>query len=471
VLWTIFAVVEILWVVGFSAWIILERRSPTATLAWILGMAVLPLVGAVVYAFLGPRRVRRKRLRHALARSRLERDLPACPTCAAPPEDPRLRQLQTLVERSGGTAPLRARGLVLHRSGDACYDAMVAAIGAARHHVHVEYYIWEPDRVGTRLRDALVERARAGVEVRLLLDAIGSHRVGRRFLRPLREAGAQVAFFNDVTLARFRPRLLNFRTHRKIVVCDGALGFTGGVNVSERHSAEHSGPEAWRDTHLQLVGEAVRGLQVAFLEDWIFATDQSVEVRSYLPPDDGQGDHQVQVIASGPDFAHPPLQRVVFAALSAASHRLLVTTPYFVPDEPVLASLTAAALRGVDVRLLLPARGDSRLVAAAARSFYGELLHAGVRVFEYAPTMLHAKTLVVDDDLALVGTANLDSRSLRLNFEVSVLVFGRDVAAELADHFAEDLRRSVEVSRHALSRIPLLRRAGESAARLFAPLL
>ena len=310
----------------------------------------------------------------------------------------------------------------------------------AQRHVHLEYYTWEPDRIGTRFRDLLCDKASSGVEVRLLVDAIGSAWLGRRFVRPLQEAGAQFARFNPISLARLRPDLINFRTHRKIVVCDGRVGFTGGINICDEHAATVTGARAWRDTHLRLEGPPVGDLQLAFLEDWHFATGRAPCTRDYFPARDSRATGPwVQILASGPDEDSYAIEKFCFAAIAGAQRRVLVTTPYFVPNEPLLLALTTAALRGVNVQILVPQRSDSRLVTAAARSYFEELVRVGVRVHEYASSMLHAKTLVVDD-LALVGTANMDNRSFRLNFEVAAALFdegtadavGRDVSGRFA---------------------------------------
>jgi len=467
---------EAIWVVVLATWIILERRPAAATLAWIFALAWLPLVGIVVYLLVGPRRLTRKRRRHAAARSRARQASAACRDPAADPACPtadgRLNQFMQLVQRAGEGPPLRCGGLEIYSSGDACYAAIERAIAEARHHVHLEYYIWEPDRVGTRWRDLLCEKARSGVKVRLLLDAIGSGRLGRRFLQPLRRSGAEVAWFNPVSLARFRPGLFNFRTHRKIVVCDGRVGFTGGINVCDEHSAATVGKEAWRDTHLRIDGLPVGWLQTVFLEDWHFATAGGPTHAQYFPQEgEAATGPWVQVIASGPDHDLYPIHKFYFTAMAAARERVLVTTPYFVPDESIHAALVTASLRGVDVRLLVPERGDSRLVAAAARTYFDELVRAGVRVYQYGPGMLHAKTLVVDRDIAVIGTANMDNRSFRLNFEIMAAVYDEPTATRLAQLFDDDLRRARPYTLRQARRTPILQRLAESSARLLSPLL
>ena len=265
---------------------------------------------------------------------------------------------------------------------------------------------------------------------------------------------------------------MNFRTHRKIVVCDGRVGFTGGMNICDDHSAAAAGDLAWRDTHVRLEGPPVGDLQLAFLEDWHFATGRSPSTPDYFPePDSRATGPWVQILASGPDHDSYAIERFCFAAIAAAEKRVLITTPYFVPNEPLLSALTTAAMRGVEVRILVPKRSDSWLVTAAARSYFEDLVRVGVRIHEYGPPMLHAKTLVVDDDIALVGTANMDNRSFRLNFEIAAVFYDRGVAESLTAMFKTDLRRAEEYRLREARRAPIGQRLSEAVARLLSPLL
>ncbi len=471
--WTILTVLEVLWVAGITCFILLERRSPHATIAWLLGLSFLPVVGAVVYFFLGPRRLRRRRLRRARAHRTVAA---AAATHAAraerePAARQRVRQAMTLVETAAGTPPETAGSFRIHSDGASYYAAVEEAIAAARHHVHLAFYIFAEDRVGTRLRDLLARRAREGVEVRLLLDAVGSSRTGRRFLAPLREAGGEVGWFNRLTLSRLRSRMVNFRNHRKIVVCDGAVGFTGGMNVAEAHTAEFSGADAWRDTSVRVTGPVVRSLALVFLEDWQYATGAAPVRPPYLRHDLPGGKIQAQVAASGPDHDAYSIHKLYCSAIAAARSRALVTTPYFVPDDALNSALATAALRGVSVRVLLPARSDNFLVDAAARTFVEGLLPWGVEFFALEKPMVHAKTLVVDEDIAVVGSANMDNRSFRLNFEVAVVLYGDAPATVLAERFADDVSRAVRITHRSPAEVTFRRRLFESGARLFSPLL
>ena len=450
------------YVLWLGLWIVLQKRSPAATLSWLISLAALPYLGFLVYYVFGPQRIHRQRLRRTRARA----SLPAPPPGHTP--TPEALELARLAQGSTGLPPTTATRADLLVDGAAKYDALLAAVADARVHVHLEYYIYEPDRTGTALRDALVERARAGVEVRLLLDAVGAKRVSSRFLQPLVDAGGEVAWFHPMKARWFWKRpWLNLRTHRKIVVIDGRVCFTGGINITDEQD-ERLRPDAYRDLHVCLEGDVVRSLQLVFVEDWAYATGQP-PLRLPDPPP-CPGPVAAQVLVSGPDSPLEAIHRLHVSAIHAARQRVWLVTPYFVPGEAAMMSLTSAALGGLDVRLLVPKMSDSRLVTYAARSYFDELLSAGVRIYEYGPRLLHTKALLCDDDLAIVGSANFDHRSFRLNFEVSVLFRDRDLHDRLATLIEGECGRSVRV-RDDRSR-PLWRtRVPEALARLVSPLL
>jgi len=466
------------WVVGLSIWIILDRRSPTATLGWIIALMFLPYLGVPVYLLIGPRKWVKKKLHLEAARERISARLGKYLNRAflnvmqaLPPETARLVELGN---RTGYAAAGRAREITLYHEGIDFYAALEEAIRGATHHIHLEFYIWTRGKIGTRFRDLLVEKANEGVEVRLLLDSVGSTKFSRKFARPLEDAGGKIVIFNRprfLKTFRFRPQLVNFRTHRKIVVVDGHTGFTGGINIDDCHSSEFVGADARRDTHLRMRGEAVSWLQLVFLENWHFATGSAPSGKSYLAVDDTEGDHFVQIAGSGPDNEAAPIHKIYFSLINAATTRLWLTSAYFVPDEPIVTALQTAALRGVDVRILVPAKSDQFTVRAASRTYYDELLFAGVSIFEYQPRMHHGKTMIVDHDVAIVGSANVDNRSFRLNFEVIATLFCRDAVEELAEKFEEDLAasRQVEFGEEGRRAFPL--RVIDGVARLFSPLL
>ncbi|BDU14814.1 cardiolipin synthase [Lysobacter auxotrophicus] len=422
-LWLYLTLGWLTYVVWLGLWIVLQKREPVATLSWLISLAALPYIGFLIYFFFGPQRIRRHRLRRVRARA----TLPKPPEGLTPTPD--AIELARLAQATTGLPPITATRVDILVDGSAKYTALLEAIANARDHIHLEYYIYLPDRTGTALRDALAERARAGVKVRLLLDAVGSGRTKRKFLKPLVDAGAEVAWFHPMKLQWFWKRpWLNLRTHRKIVVIDGEIGFTGGINITDDED-ERLREDAYRDLHLRLEGDIVRELQLVFIEDWAYATGEP-PLRVHHPAPQ-RGTVSAQVLVSGPDSSWEAIHRVHVAAIHSAQRRVWLVTPYFVPGEAARMALTSAALGGLDVRLLVPKVCDSRLVTLAARSYFDELLEAGVKIHEYGPRMLHSKALLCDDDLAIVGSANFDHRSFRLNFEVSVLFRDKGLVAEL----------------------------------------
>ncbi|MBW8367263.1 MAG: cardiolipin synthase [Arenimonas sp.] len=453
----------IAYLVVLAGWIVLQKREPIATLSWLLSLALLPVLGLVIYHFLGPQRIKRQQLRRSRSRASLD---------DTPPSSLKSSDDCTTIARLGRSAtgfpPSSAARLDLLVGGGETYDALIKAIAGATAHLHVEYYIFEPDRTGTQVRDALVAAAGRGVRVRVLLDAIGSSRLNRGFLAPMVAAGVEIAWFHPVRLRwLWRPRM-NLRNHRKVVVVDGRIGFTGGINITDDEN-DHLQSDAFRDLHLRLEGEVVRWLQMAFLEDWHYATGKALRDDKFWP-DLPAGDVMAQVLPAGPDSPWEAIHRVQVEAIHQANRRVWLVTPYFVPGEAARMALTSAALRGLDVRVIVPARSDSRVVSAAARSYYDHLLAAGVRVFEYGPRMLHTKALLVDEDLSLIGSANFDHRSFRLNFELSLLMHGRTMASSVEAVLEEDLRHSREVKSDRPA-AAFSRRLGEACARLLSPLL
>ncbi len=453
----------IAYLVGLGIYIVLQKREPAATLSWLISLATLPYLGFIVYYLFGPQKITRHRARRHRQRAGLEHiDASSTET----------QELRTLAQAITGLAPTTARDVRLLVDGGQKYPALLEDIAAARHHVHLEYYIYNPDRSGTALRDALVERARAGVKVRLLLDAMGAKKASQRFFAPLLDAGGELAWFHPARpWMLWRRQWVNLRTHRKIVVIDGAIGYLGGINITDEQD-ERLREDAYRDLHLRIEGDLVRSLQEIFIEDWAYTTRRSDFVGDVVRamPKPEAGPIHAQLLASGPDSPWEAIHRLHVGAIHAASRRVWLATPYFVPGEAAMMALTSAALGGLDVRLLVPKMSDSKLVTYCVRSFYDELLAAGVKVYEYGPRMLHSKALLVDDHIAVIGSANFDHRSFRLNFEASVLFDDRAVAAALEQQIEREFAYAPRV-RNDRDRSLLRNRLPEALARLMAPLL
>jgi cardiolipin synthase len=457
--------------------VLIRRKEPSSTIAWILTLVFLPALGAILFLLFGRDRVRwparRKRQADALIGAMVlaETGDRGLDLSVGPVELNDLEKQIFLLgsQLSQGLATNGNRVDVL-AEGQVVYDTLGAAIDEARHHVHAEYYLIRNDQTGAWFRDKLVQAAKRGVEVRLLCDGYGCLALGRGWRRPLRRAGVKVGLFMPMRSLLLQP--VNLRNHRKIVVVDGRLALTGGVNIGDEYRGEMRGIGRWRDTHLCIEGPAAAGLQRVFLQDWFFATGEGVDPKRYFPSTNGAlGKATVAVVPSGPDTRTEAIHRLFFAAISGATERVWITTPYFVPDAAMFVALQVAAMRGVDVKLILPSRSNHRVTFHAGRSYYEQLLEAGVHIHEYTPGMIHAKTMVVDGRIVLVGSANMDMRSFRLNFEVHALLHDERTAKDLEARFLTDLAQTAPVTLGAWSQRPWHWRIAEGAGRLVSPLL
>ena len=479
VLWLVLAANYLLALLSIVT-VLRRRREPPAMVAWILALLALPGLGLLAYWLLGSGRLRRKvsRRRRRLAslvtgvrRWAEPHNLPDGRAVHAelPEEEARIERLGRRLADMPATGGNEVRIL---QEADATYVALEEALRAARHHIHLEYYIWQPDETGRHFRALVIERARAGIECRLLLDAVGCRRLRRPFLQPLLDAGVRVRFFMPLHLFPLGRRWsVHLRDHRKIAVIDGRVAFLGSQNIGDEYRGRLRGLSPWYDTHMRIAGPGALFLQQVFAEDWYLVARERLDSEVYFPRPQPVGGSVVQVLPTGPDQGVDVLAQILFVVVSSARSSIRIATPYFAPDPAVRMALAHARYRGVQVRLILPTRSDSQLALWAARSFYGELLESGVEVYEYDAGVLHSKLVTVDDRWCMLGSANMDARSFRLNFEVTALIYDPQVAAGLArsiDGYCGTARR---ITPRDVWHQGLLRQVGEGAARLFAPLL
>lgn len=464
---------------------ILRRRGFSGTIAWIFAILALPAVGAVGYFLLAnPRVFRTSRVKRAAKRrvrtSRSGRSVAELEDREIDGLASPMRSLFGLSARLTGLSPTRGNALELLTDNEQAFARIEQALLGAQQSIWAEYYIIENDATGRRFLALLAERARAGVAVKLLYDAVGSAGIDRDLLAAIEKAGGKTAAFLPVNPLR-RRWAVHLRNHRKIIVVDGDRAFTGGMNIGDMYSGVglagrrrrrrgRRRVSAWRDTHLALEGPAAQDLATVFAEDWCFATDEVLALRD-VPNVKRVPGACVAILPSGPDQEINATSLAYFVAITMSQERCYLTSPYFVPDEPMLRALASAALRGVDVRLLVPSKNDVALMTYAIRSFYPRLLAAGVRVYEYQPSILHAKTIVVDRAWSLIGSANLDIRSFRLNFEVGAVIFDDGFAGVLEDQFRLDLQKSQEVREESVRDRGFAQALLEGAAQLLSPLL
>lgn len=447
------------------------RKHPASTLAWAWGILLFPYLGTLLYWAIGADRLRRRRLRRrsgfeSFRRGRRESRREQ-PLEIVPEDDAALARVLARLNRIPPTA---VDSLRLLHNADAFYDALVQRIAGAENHVHIQFFIWRDDPAGQRLRDALIAVARRGVKVRVLLDELGSVLLAAKHFRELIEAGGEFSWFQTVNPLR-RRFLFNLRNHRKVQIIDGTIAFVGGMNVGREYQSLDPKVGPWRDLQCELVGPVASALQENFADDWFFATGRKITEPYYYPDHHSRGRYPTLVLAGGPDDPSEPMQRSIIALFNHATRRAWFTTGYFVPNGVTLVALELCAARGVDVRLLITEKTDHPGLLRIGRSFYDELISAGVRIFEYSKALNHTKAAVVDEDWLLVGSANLDNRSMRVNFELSTFTRHPEAAAELAERLEKDFAASTEIVPEEFAKRPWYEKSAEAALRPFAPLL
>ena len=452
-----------------------ERRNPTAALAWLVVLFSLPSVGFVLYLLFGQNYTRqrmfvikekedRRFLREAFEEQ--HREFTGRRYRFTTSEAAEFRDTIVLLLRNNRAFLTEENRVDIYTRGDEKFDALFAAIRGARDHIHLEYFILNNDELGRAVIHALAEKAREGVEVRLLFDAMGTRAGGgsRKAFSELTDAGGKIGvFFPSV----YR---VNYRNHRKIAVIDGVTGFIGGFNIGDDYLGKGPlGP--WRDTAFQVTGKAVQLLQLRFFLDWHYVTDEYPGLAPRYFPDPGTpGTTPIQIVSGGPDTRWNAIKEGYIKLINSARESVSIQTPYFIPDESVTDALRLAALSGVDVRIMIPCKPDHPFVYWATLSFVGDLPDAGVRAYTYDAGFLHAKTIVVDGKAGSVGSANWDVRSFRLNFEANAFFYDAAVGADLARRFEEDLDVCTEITPERYRARSRWIRVKESISRLFSPL-
>lgn len=451
--------------------VLLEHRQPAKTIAWVLVLSFLPLVGIVLYFFFG-RRTRKNRhiweksLNQLTKRSMIE--FAEQKQLELPEEH---KELIQLFVNQNFALPFKNNETNVYVSGYEFFPALLAEISKATHHIHIVSYIIDDDPLGRLLRDALIDKARKGIEVRLLFDDVGSWKTPNRFFEQMREEGIEVHPFMPVRFPAFTGKV-NYRNHRKIIVIDGKVGFIGGMNLAQRYVKGHKGI-MWRDTHVKISGAAVYGLQRAFLIDWFHADRTLITDRKYYPDTTiTPNNNLIQIVTSSPTNVWEELEQGYIKILLSAKRYVYMETPYFLPTEPIFFAMRTAALSGVDVRLMVSLKTDSKLVQMASRSYLTQTIQAGVKVICYEEGFNHTKLLVADDNVATIGSANIDFRSFENNFEANAFFYDKPMAQRIKDIFLTDETKCVPLEKiKEINHKSFIYRLWESVVRLLSPLL
>ncbi|MCQ6557196.1 cardiolipin synthase [Paenibacillus mendelii] len=469
-LWIIIALM--VFIIQIASIIIVEYRRPNKAVTWLIVLFIFPLLGFFLYYFLAKeyscqRTLRRKNNRHwkqfkadliNRCNRRITKDMPEANVWRENIMHASLKNITSV--------PITAcNEVTVYTEGEEAYESMLESIAAAKHHIHIEFYIIRDDYLGTRFKQLLIRKAREGIKVRLLYDGIGSRLLGKVFLQQLRDAGVETGCFFP-PLVTFFDKRINYRNHRKIVVVDGKIGFFGGLNIGDEYVGKDPKFGYWRDTHFCLTGDAVLWIQYTFLTDWYLVKEQTITDSVYYPIQECPGKELVQIVKSGPDET---ILELIFSIIVTAKKRIYIETPYFIPDPGVLLALKTAVISGIDVRVIIPAVPDKKLIYNASLSYVQELLQAGVRFYCYQKGFIHAK-VIISDNLACSGSANMDMRSFCGQFELNAVFFDGKVVDRLVQDFYRDLSTSNEILLSEFEKRSRIQKTKEVFARLLSPL-
>lgn len=461
--------------------IVFDTRSATKTLAYLLFAVFVPIAGMIFYFMFGTN-FRNKKI---YSKKLIENEETASQLRAQIHNYSKQIFIENETVFQGNKklavmltrdiqSPLTAENSVsILKNGEEKFPEVLHAIQNAKHHVHIEYYIFEDDEIGREIEKLLIKKVQEGVVVRFIYDDFGSRSIRKKMVKRLKTAGVQIFPFLKISFIALANQI-NYRNHRKIIIVDGQTAFVGGINVSDKYINKKEDQLYWRDTHLRIDGPGVFYLQYLFLTDWNFCSKEKIQSDTLFFPDeiDSTDDNKiVQIVASGPDSKTSSVLYSIVQTINLAKREILITTPYFIPGETLMDALIIASLSGVNVKLLVPGISDSRFVNAAARSYYNELLNAGVEIYLYKKGFIHAKTIVADDSIAMIGTANMDLRSFDLNFEVNAIVYDEDTAKELKNIFYSDLNDAEKIDSDVWKARPKWIQLLERIAKLVSPML
>ena len=475
---SLITIIYLITVVFIAILIILENRNPEKTISWILVLVLLPLIGMVFYLFFG-QEYRKSKMYSRKGLKDLEklRNLTLEQLDNLPENQFQIshrlyskKRLMNLMLSNSNAILTNDNEVKVLRNGEETFPEIFRTIELAKHHIHLEYYIIEDDRIGNYLRELLIRKAREGVEVRLIYDDVGSWELKRKFIRSMSDAGIKVDCFMRVRFPMLTSKV-NYRNHRKILVIDGETAFVGGLNFADRYQDGIPGIGPWRDTHLKVVGGGATALHIIFMADWYFVSKEILKGEKYFRPFESGNGKLIQMTASGPDSDWESIGQAYFAAISSATDYVFISTPYLMPTADIVTALKTSALGGIDVRIIVPGLSDAITPKWGTNSYVQELLEAGIKVYFYRAGFIHSKVIVVDGIFSSVGTANLDFRSLETNFEVNAMIYDEEIAGILASQFLEDQDKSELIILEEWIKRPRINKIKESFSRLISPML
>lgn len=479
----IFEIVYIIVLILVCLRIVYDTHDNSKTLAYLLLAIFVPIFGVIFYFSFGINYRKRKMYTKKISEDegllqKLEDSIIQYSKATFIEGDEAVqsnKELAYMLVNDKGSALTSNNAVKLLINGEMKFPEVLKALESAKHHIHFEYYIYEDDEIGHRIEEVLIRKAREGVEVRFIYDDFGSRSIRKNIVKRLKKAGVQAFAFHEIIFIAFANRL-NYRNHRKIIIVDGITGFVGGINVSDRYiNKEKDSKLFWRDTHLRIDGPGVQYLQTLFIADWNFCSNETLEPDKRYFPDRKTlpkfGNKVVQIAASGPDCDTSTILFSMLQVINGAKEEILIATPYFIPGESIMNALLVSALGGLKVTLLVPYYSDSVFVNAAASSYYNELLGAGVEIYLYTKGFMHAKTMIADRKIAVVGTANMDHRSFELNFEVNAIVYDEELSNELRATFINDLKDSIKIDPVEWEKRPVYKKLLNKIARLVSPML
>ena len=452
--------------------LLLENRNPAKSLSWMLVLLFIPVIGMFFYLLLGQdyrkkKIISKKSIRQVIDRPVASFDINKLDTTMMNENQLNLIKLLYKNSESAGYA---FNKIDILADGESTFNALFEAIRNAKDHIHIEFFIFDDDKISNRLRELLIQKANEGVRVRMIYDYWGSFDLSKKYLKSLKHAGVYIRPFLPFRWRISRSSKINFRNHRKLIIVDGNVGFTGGLNVADRYIFGNSLGK-WRDTFVRMEGSVVHGLQLLFMVDWFFVDRKLIDGPQYFPEPVKHELNLVQLVNSGPDSDWEAIMQGIASAIASATKYIYIHSPYFMPTDVIATCLQMAALSGVDVRLMIPSRSDSRLSDASTSSYLAPALEAGVRVFRYNNGFLHSKAIVIDDFISIVGSCNLDERSFVQNFEADAFIYEYKTASVLKGLFLKDIENCEEISKEDWSNRKRRQKLKESFARLFSPLM